>query len=291
MNAVVKRDQYIPKGIKMKSMHFWHARNLLAAFAGLSAFMVVPVWAGAAEIDSSAETRGLVIATEADRRDEGFGDYKVELEMTLRNKHNQQTSRSMSNTTREQANDGDKTLIVFENPRDVKGTAFLSHTHKVDTDDQWLYLPALKRVKRISSSNKSGPFMGSEFAFEDISSQELEKYSYKYVGEETLDGRDCFMVERFPTDPKSGYHRQMVWYDKDAYRVWKIEFYDRKNELLKTLKYSDYKQYLNKYWRAAHMDMVNHQTGKSTSLAFSDYKFAIGTTDMDFTSSRLKRAR
>jgi len=249
--------------------------------------MIAPVSADSI----TAEQRGLKIATEADRRDMGFGDYKVSLEMVLRNKYEQQTTRRMRNTTREQADDGDKTLIVFDNPRDVKGTAFLSHTHKSETDDQWLYLPALKRVKRISSSNKSGPFMGSEFAYEDISSQEIEKYTYLYLGDEAFDGRDHFKVERFPSNAKSGYHRQVVWFDQAEYRVWKIDFYDRKNDLLKTLTYSDYHQYLDKYWRANVMHMVNHQTGKSTTLNFSDYTFAIGTSDADFTSNRLKRVR
>jgi len=270
----------------MKSNDFWKVRGWSAAGLIFFALVAAPVANAGDE-----EDRGLEVATEADQRDLGFGDYRVELKMILRNKHNQQTSRSMRNTTREQLGDGDKTLIVFDNPRDVKGTAFLSHTHKTDSDDQWLFLPALKRVKRISSSNKSGPFMGSEFAYEDIASQELEKYTYRYTGDETLDGREHFLVERFPTHPKSGYHRQMVWFDKSEFRVWKIDFYDRKNELLKTLTYNDYQQYLDKYWRANRMDMINHQTGKSTTLIFSGYQFAIGTTDMDFTSNRLKRAR
>jgi len=277
----------------MKSMYCCKNKVFIAVI-GLFSLIAMPAWVYAEDVNKtvvSAEERGLEIATEADQRDWGFGDYRVKLEMTLRNKHKQQTSRNMRNTTREQPNDGDKTLIVFDNPRDVKGTAFLSHTHKVGNDDQWLFLPALKRVKRISSSNKSGPFMGSEFAYEDISSQELEKYTYHYAGDETFDGREHFMVERFPSNVKSGYYRQMVWYDKAEFRIWKIDFYDRKNELLKTLIYNDYKQYLGKYWRANLMDMVNHQTGKSTTLLFSDYTFDIGTSDMDFTSSRLKRAR
>ncbi|MDX8397267.1 MAG: outer membrane lipoprotein-sorting protein [Mariprofundaceae bacterium] len=269
----------------MKSMKLSKQYALASAFLGL--ILLLPAWAHA----GVAEDRGLEIATEADRRDLGFGDYRVNLEMVLRNKHKQQTSRSMRNTTREQASDGDKTLIVFDNPRDVKGTAFLSHTHKIDADDQWLYLPALKRVKRISSSNKSGPFMGSEFAYEDIASQELEKYSYRYIGDEKMDGRDHFKLELSPTNSKSGYFRQVVWFDTLEYRVWKIDFYDRKNELLKTLTYQSYKQYLNKYWRANQLDMINHQTGKSTTLKFTAYEFSIGTTDMDFTSNRLKRAR
>ncbi len=271
----------------MKTNNSSRLNSWLITLAGAVLILLSPVYAGAA----TAEEKGLEIAKEADRRDTGFVDYKVELEMILRNKQNQQTTRNMRNTTREQSGDGDKTLIVFDNPRDVKGTAFLSHTHKADSDDQWLYLPALKRVKRISSDNKSGPFMGSEFAYEDIASQEVEKYTYRYAGDESFDGRDHFMVEFFPVDPKSGYTRQMVWVDKSEYRVWKVDFYDRKNELLKTLTYQGYRQYLNKYWRADVMDMVNHQTGKSTTLKFKAYQFAIGTTDMDFTSNRLKSVR
>ena len=274
---------------QQKGMYMSFTKQLIkwSAMFGVFVIFLLPSTSYAA----TEKERGLEIATESDKRDYGFGDYRVTLEMTLRNKHNQQTSRSMRNTTREQANDGDKTLIVFDNPRDVKGTAFLSHTHKMEADDQWLYLPALKRVKRISSSNKAGPFMGSEFAYEDISSQEIEKYTYNFVGEDTFDGRKHYKVEQFPTNKKSGYFRQMVWYDAQEYKVWKIDFYDRKNELLKTLTYSGYNKYLGKYWRADVMTMVNHKTGKSTVLNFKGYEFAIGTSDADFTSNRLKSVR
>ncbi len=269
------------------NIHNQYRLNITSAL--LSLCIAMPAWTAHAADD--AEAKGMEIAAEADKRDRGFGDFKVKLQMILRNKHGQQSTRNMHNITREQEGDGDKTLIVFDNPRDVKGTAFLSHTHKLNDDDQWLYLPALKRVKRISSSNKSGPFMGSEFAYEDIASQELEKYTYRYIGNETLDGVGYYKIERFPTNPKSGYARQVVWFDTAEYRPWKIDFYDRKNELLKTLTYQGYQQYLNKYWRADVMDMVNHQTGKSTTLHFTNYQFNIGTTDMDFTPNRLKRAR
>ncbi len=253
---------------------------LLIIFLNVSAFS-----------DTDLEKKGTEIAIEADKRDRGFVDNYVELEMILKNKHNQKTTRYMRNTSREQLNDGDKTLIIFDNPRDVKGTAFLSHTHKTGPDDQWLFLPALKRVKRISSNNKSGPFMGSEFAYEDIASQEIEKYTYKYISSDLFNERKHFIIERYPVDKKSGYSRQVVWIDEKEYRVWKIEFYDRKNDLLKTLDYMGYKQYLNKYWRADKLEMINHQTGKSTILNFKDYKFSIGTTEKDFTANRLKSVR
>ena len=117
---------------------------------------------------------------------------------------------------------------MFDKPRDVKGTAFLSFSHAVGADDQWLYLPALKRVKRIASRNKSGPFMGSEFAYEDLSSFEVEKYTYKFLRDETCEGGTCYVVEQYPVDKNSGYTRRVVWLDHNEYRVWKIDFYDRK---------------------------------------------------------------
>ncbi|WP_341937625.1 outer membrane lipoprotein-sorting protein [Marinimicrobium sp. C2-29] len=263
--------------------------------ATLSAVLIVgALCSGAAHaepVDPQPQERGLEIAVEADKRDAGFGDSRNSMEMVLRNRHGEETERRMRSKTLEQENDGDKTLIVFDNPRDVKGTAFLSFTHKSGPDDQWLYLPALKRVKRISSSNKSGPFMGSEFAFEDLSSQEVEKYTYKYLRDEVWEERDHFVIERVPVDPKSGYSRQEVWLDKDHYRVWKIDFYDRKGDLLKTLSASDYKQFLDEYWRARQFAMVNHQTGKSTDLYFNDWQFDNGFSDQDFNKNSLRRAR
>lgn len=237
------------------------------------------------------EERGLEIATEADRRDEGFGDTKVVMQMTLRNKNGDERTRQMHSQSLEVADDGDKSLIVFDDPADVKGTALLTFSHKEGSDDQWLFLPALKRVKRISSSNKSGPFVGSEFAYEDLSSAEVEKYTYKYLRDEQMDGMDFFVVERYPLDKKSGYTRQVSWIDKEHYRAHKVEFYDRKKSLLKTLTSSEFEQYLDKFWRPLRMEMVNHQTGKSTVLTFSDYAFQNGLEDRDFTKNSLQRAR
>jgi len=245
----------------------------------------------AAAMAETPEEKGLAIAVESERLDTGFGDSSAALLMVLRNRHGEEATRQIHNKTFEVEGDGDKSLVVFDEPRDVKGTAFLSFTHKSGPDDQWLYLPALKRVKRISSANKSGAFMGSEFAFEDIASQEVEKYAYRYVRDEVYEGMDCFVVERDPVDPNSGYSYQDVWFDKEHYRPYKVEYYDRKKTHLKTLTYTGYKQYLDKYWRADEFFMVNHQTGKSTRLVWTSYKFRNGLSDADFTKNSLKRAR
>lgn len=239
----------------------------------------------------TAQEKGLLVAVDADKSDKGFVSSSTKLTMILTNQHGQTSTRYMKTQTLELDEDGDKSLIIFNSPKDVKGTATLTYTHKTDPDDQWLFLPAINRVKRISSNNKSGPFMGSEFAYEDLSSQEVEKYTYKYLGEENLSGVKTYKIERFPIDPKSGYTRQIVWYNQENYRQEKTEFYDRKSSLLKTLTFSKYKQYLNKHWRAGEMLMVNHQTGKQTLLIFEDYAFKTGLSDADFTQNSLKRAR
>jgi outer membrane lipoprotein-sorting protein len=237
------------------------------------------------------EEKGLAIATEADRRDQGFGDYTNDIKMVLRNKQGQESTREIRSKTLEMADDGDKILTIFDAPRDVQGTALLSFTHKEGPDDQWLYLPALKRVKRIASDNKSGPFMGSEFAYEDITSREVDKYTYKYLRDETYDGMDVFVMERYPKDEKSGYTRQVIWLDKDNYKERKIDYYDRKDSLLKTLVFTDYRLYGDRFWRAGDMYMENHQTGKSTRLLQTDFRFNVGLTERDFDQNSLKRAR
>ena len=235
--------------------------------------------------------RGLEIAIEADRRDAGFGDQQATLKMILKNRHGQTSTRDLRNRTLEVPEDGDKLMVLFDRPRDVKGTAFLAFTHKEGPDDQWLFLPALRRVKRIASNNKSGPFMGSEFAYEDLTSTEIEKYHWRFLREETREGLPCYVVERIPRDPKSGYTRQVVFYDQSEHRVLEINFYDRKDALLKTLTYHDYNQYLDRFWRADRMLMINHQTGKSTELIWEDYQFQTGLTDRDFDKNSLQRAR
>ncbi|NQW01161.1 MAG: outer membrane lipoprotein-sorting protein [Rhodospirillales bacterium] len=260
---------------------------LLLAGAALLALASAPVTA------ETPEQKGLAIATEIDKRDIGFGDSQAQLTMTLTNSHGQSSIRKLRLSTLENTDTaaGDKSLTVFDHPRDVKGTAFLSFTKILEPDDQWLFLPALKRVKRISSANKSGPFVGSEFAYEDLVSFEVGKYTYKWIRDEACGTLTCFVVARYPLYENSGYTRQITWVDQAEYRVQKVEYYDRKESLLKTLNQTAYQQYLNQYWRPLKMHMVNHQTGKETTLEFSPYTFQVGLNDSAFTPNRLKKVR
>ncbi len=239
----------------------------------------------------TAADKGLEIIAEVDRRDQGWQDSSADMLMTLRNRNGKESIREIRVKNLEVMGDGDKGLTVFDQPRDVKGTAFLTYSHALEPDEQWIFLPALKRIKRISSSNKSGPFMGSEFAYEDISSFEIPKYSYVYLRDETLEGQDCFVLELRPQYKHSGYTKSHIWIDKEEYRPQKIDFYDRKDSLLKIQHFTDYQQYLGQYWRAHTMTMVNQQNGKSTILKWTNYQFQTGLTDKDFEKNDLKRQR
>jgi len=219
-------------------------------------------------IAGTPEEEGLRIIIEMDKANNGFSGEYSEMEMTLINAHGDKTTRKMITETIEQDGDGDRSISNFQWPADVKGTRMLTWSHKTGDDDQWLYLPALKRVKRISSRNKSGSFMGSEFSYEDLGSQEVEEYTYKYLDDQTLDGRSCWRIERYPVSKKSGYTREVAWFDKEYMNPLKIEYYDRKEELLKVGLFSKYKKY-DQWWRADEILMENVQTGKKSIISWT----------------------
>ena len=257
---------------------------MLAAFA----WSVAPSAGRAAD---SPEEQGLKLATEARERQKGFGNFVAGMTMTLRNKRGQESKREVRLKVIEVEGDGDRTLFVFDRPRDVRGTAFLVHAHKEEADDQWLYLPALKRVKRISSSNQSGSFMGSEFSYEDLGTPEVEKFTHRLLRSEPCGDLECTVSERIPVGRDSGYSRQLVWMDREELRTMQIQFFDRRDAHLKTMVVEGYNKYLDRFWRSSKVTMTNHLTGKSTVLDWSGYEFGTDLDLGDFTRTALKRAR
>lgn len=235
--------------------------------------------------------KGLEIAIKSDKNFDGYEDSSSEMTMELISKKGDVVTRKLKFKRLEVPGDGDKSLAVFESPRDVKGVAILSFAHKTEPDDQWLYLPALKRVKRIASKNKSGPFLGSEFSFEDFSFQEVEKYEYQYIRDEEYQGMLCHVIERIPLDPYSGYTKQTVWIDTEDFLIRKIHHFDRKSFHLKTQLFLDYEIYDGAYWQPHRVVMNNNQNGKSSILSFKEVKYKNGLTDRDFSQNSLKRSR
>lgn len=283
----------------MKQRNIFSATLLfVASIISFSQLLISPALAAIVDetsVDEKTpeEVKGFEIAARSDRSDRGFGDSEAEMTMVLRNAAGQESIRSMRFTTLEIPDEsvGDKSLVLFSTPRDIEGTALLSHAKMLDPDDQWLYLPALKRVKRISSRNKSGPFVGSEFAFEDFTASELNKFNYRYLREEACGELQCDVVERFPRYENSGYTKQISWVDTTDYQIRKIEFYDRRGSLLKELRFEDYRKYADAYWRSHRLVMKNIQTNKSTDLVYGEYTFGVGLTDNDFVKGRLSRLR
>ena len=233
--------------------------------------------------------RGREIAAEADRRDRGFGDYRARMEMRLVDRRGEEALRELEMRVLELADGEERSIIRFESPRDIRGTALLTHSYPDRENEQWLYLPALRRTKRISASGRSSPFMGSQFAYEDLVRTDLDEFDYRFVGAEVLGDRSTYVVDRYPRYEGTGYSRQRVWFDTTAYRVHRVDYWDLRERELKTLTFEGYELYLGEYWEPREATMVNHRTGDTTRLRWEEYRFRTGLTERDFTRAALER--
>lgn len=228
------------------------------------------------------------LAVRCDKELSGFVDASASMRMFLINAQGQKRERLMKLIVLEKEG-GDKSLMEFLSPADVKGTKFLNYEHIDKDDDQWLYLPALKRVKRIASKNKSGSFMGSEFAYEDLSNFSAEKYQYEGDAKEVeIEGKKFYQGQSKPISKNSGYTKQVYLIDPETFLLNKMEYYDKKNELLKTAIYSGYKK-IDNVWRIGKIEMLNHQNDKQTILIWEDETIKNGLKDNDFHKRVLKK--
>ncbi len=256
----------------MKKYTILFGAGLLATF---SAF---------AEID-----RGLEIAEETDRRDSGFGNYAVSGTMILEGPGGFSSERKFKMYTIEVPGDGDKRLVNFLEPRDLAGMVSLTYSHGLEPDDQWIYMPALRRTKRLAARDKSGSFAGSELSFEDIGTWEVKKYTYKYIKDETLDGRPTFVVENTPAYPYSSYKMIREWVDQEIYHPLRLLYHDINGRPLKEMRFYDYEKFADKYWRPMKMVMTNLRTGAVSTIIWSDYQFGADFTESDLNPSALRR--
>ena len=242
---------------------------------------------------TSADEKAMSIVLESEARDSGFADMNVKVEMILQDRRGHESTRILEISQIEMPEDGDRSLVVMKSPPAIRGTALLSHAHRAKDDEQWIYLPAVSRVKKIASRNKSGPFLSSTFAYEDLLSPEIEKFSYQFLHDDTIDGREHWVIERIPADKNSGYSRQEVWYDQERYTAARIVYFDKQKSLLKTLETYDWRLLHDKYWKPHSMRMTNHQTGKSTKLVWHEYKLLNNafSANRDFSIPALRRAR
>lgn len=230
------------------------------------------------------------IAAKAEKTQRNFGDETVESTMQLIAANGSIVTRKTKNMTLERGGSRDYQLVQFLEPADVRGTSLLTHQDPKGDDNQWLYLPELRRVKRISSSGKTGSFMGSEFTYEDIGGNTLEKFKYVKLADENYKGQDCFVLEKTPTYANSGYTKIKMWVTKVNSLVVRQDFFDRKNSLLKIMTFEGHKAY-GATWRSAKIAVENLQTKKKSVLTFDSRKLRTGLSADLFTERNLQRAQ
>lgn len=236
----------------------------------------------------SADDKGLEIAEKCDEASRGFKGEESIMKLDIMTAAGDKIYRNLSMKKKEFKGDGERIIMLVESPPDVKGTKLLTWTHKSEEDEQWLYLPAIKRVKRISASLKSGSFMGSEFAYEDFSQKEVSKFKHKFVKEETIKGRKTWVVQRITRKEESGYSKEIIWYDQKYLAPVKTEFFDRKGELLKVAEMSNFKQYNDEWWKPEKIKMVNVQSRNQSVLTWNRRKLKVNISPDLFRSENLK---
>jgi len=259
--------------------------SVLLAVIPLSTAIVLA--AGISSV-GAADDRGLTIMEEQRRINSGYRDELVLYKMILVNAKGDRSERSLELRILEGPGAGDKTLLVFKDPPDVRGTTLLTHENRAGDDDQWLYLPALRRSRRIGSSNKSSSFVGSELAYEDLAPNEVTKQQYKYLREEKLDGVPVWVVESTPRFKDSGYSRRELFVRQDNHQMARANHYDRKGQLLKVGRWDGWWKVMDKRWRARSFRMENVQSGKSTILEVIDVKLGNGYSPSDFSARALE---
>lgn len=240
-----------------------------------------------ASFGAFSSPEGETVAKKIDQHNEGFVSERSKMRLVLEVSKDSKVEREMTNMVLEDVEKGNMSLIEFLSPSDIKGTKLLTHRNKSEDDDQWLYLKRSKRVRRISSNNKSASFMGSEFTYEDIGGKEVEKYTHELVGETG----EVWVLDRKSKEEGSGYSKERVTFSKKMMSAQKVEYYDRRKELLKTAVMSGFKEYSvngKSFFRPGKIAIENHQTRKKSSIEWVERKFDVGVKKSDLSKRNLK---
>lgn len=216
-------------------------------------------------------------------------DQEGELTMTLINSRGDQRVRKIKQFIKDFGKE-EKKIMFFISPADVRNTSFMSWSYDEvgRDDDQWIYLPALKKVKRISSDSKSDYFMGSDFTYDDLGDRHPTDDTHKLLREEKFNGEDCYVIESIPKEEDYIYSRTVTWVIKDKWIGQKKEFYDEDNERLKTLSVIKYEK-IKDYLILTHSRMHNVQKDHTTDMLLENLKVDVGVPNNKFTERMMKR--
>jgi len=239
----------------------------------------------------SAQTlTGKEIAEKVHDRPDGDTRY-CEMSLTLINKNGSKRVRELKSYAKDYGKDR-KSIMFFLYPGDVKGTGFLTWDYDQlnKDDDKWLYLPAMKKTRRISgSSSKTDYFMGTDFTYDDMGSRNVDEDTHTLLREEVHDGQKCWVVESRPIDKREIYSRKVMWIRQDCHTTIYVEYYDKLDKLHRVFSASNIKQ-VQGFWTVMRMEMKNVQTGHSTIIEMKNPQYNVGGVDKNmFTVSKLEK--
>ncbi len=239
------------------------------------------------------DAQAAFVLGEIGKKNAGYHDMASDVDMIMAGADDSETKRHfrIQVLERPNADDGDRSLLSFDSPADVKGTALLSHARTDGEDEQWLYLPSTKRVKRIALGNRGGAFLGSEFSYEDLTGADTRKYSWSVTSTATCGAATCVTLEGSPKEASSSYSKRVVTVELDSLRVRKVDFFDKSGAPLKSLEYDAYTMVSGKYARATVWTMKNHKTNRKTVLRFSGMRMGTGIGVSDLSPSKLDQGR
>ncbi len=222
-------------------------------------------------------------------------DDTVPLTIILVNKRGKERRREMMRYVITDANKKDKSFLEFLKPADVRGTRFLTYEHVDRDDDRWMYLPALRKIRRITASNNTDNFMGTDLTFEDTRSERLATHAYTITREESLDGRDAYVIEAVPATPQeqkdSGYSKRYIWVDKATFLIMQRHFWNKKGEHIKTSKRFNLKQLTPDIWAYQRMEVEHHKRRHRSIFMFGERKINTGLKESKFSQRSLTRGR
>jgi hypothetical protein len=186
-----------------------------------------------------------------------------------------------------------KTMIKFISPADVKGTAMLIYDHENTGDDMWIYMPALRKTRRIVSTEKGRNFMGSEFTNADMSKPNMNDFQYKILGSDTYEGKPCWKIESVCSNEsvagENGFSRKVSLIEKGTYLCHKVEFYDLQGKLHKLQYIRQYKKQASGKYFAYEMEMNNVQNGRKSILIIDKFQTGSNLPESAFTAAMLEK--
>ncbi|MGH7340174.1 MAG: outer membrane lipoprotein-sorting protein [Candidatus Rokuibacteriota bacterium] len=220
-------------------------------------------------------------------------DEEERLRLRLVSKHGDVKERRVVRWTMTGAGGLDKILLRFLAPRDVENTGLLTWEARDGDDDQWLYLPATKKSKRIAASGKKNRFMGTDFTYEDLRAENTAVHAYTLAGEETVEGRACWLIESAPANEReaaaTGYSKRRLWVRKDNYTLVKREYHDKRGRLEKIEGLHGHVKVAATAWRATEIVMQDVQNGTKTQLIVEERAVDRGLRDDFFSEAELTR--